>query len=273
MGGKVKMNTNGEKHLKIQMKSGAELDATLLRVREDEVACALLVHGITVDKDEGGMYSRLASDLERAGISTLRFSFSGHGESSGSDIEVNLFDQIEELRGVILTSGSIFDTRPLFIIASSFGAVPTLMMDKELCKKITGLVLWNPVISVEHTFFEPELTWGVENFGLDRISKLAAGDFISVDGFRLSKKFFESLNAIRMKRLSPSDEVKTLVIHGAQDSYVSFHIAKKMCNASGSCEFSEIPNSDHGFDEEENELMARSLTVEWIKKKCKTQLK
>lgn len=258
------MNSSKEKDLRIATKSGAKLDATFLRYCGDEVAGVLLVHGITADKNEGGMYQRLAADLDRTGISTMRFSFSGHGESSGSDLAVNLQSQIEELECAVSNAKSFFGERPFFIVASSFGAVSTLSLDASLLETIDGLVLWNPVLSVEHTFFEPELEWGLENFGADRISQLAPGEFISVDGFRLSREFFESLGLVKNIQLRPIESLNTLIVHGTDDSYVSFEIAKETSSSSDFFDFLEINGSDHGFDGEAFEALARRRTVEWI---------
>jgi pimeloyl-ACP methyl ester carboxylesterase len=263
------MKVKEARHLIRSAHSGFELDATLLRVFGHERASALLVHGITTEKNEGGMYSRLASDLEGVGISSLRFSFSGHGDSSGSDVGVSLDTQTKELESVIQKARSVFESKPLFVIASSFGAVSVLTMTSILWKHINGLVLWNPVLSVNDTFFEPSLAWGKQYFGASRISRLASDDYISVDGFKLSKQFFKSLEPIRNRRLSLNEKSKTLVVHGTNDTYVSFRIAKEMCSDSGSCKFCEIHGSDHGFDGEDNEKKARDCTVEWIVHQCK----
>jgi alpha-beta hydrolase superfamily lysophospholipase len=54
---------------------------------------------------------------------------------------------------------------PLSIVATSFGAVSTALSLRCLDARLHGLVLWCPVLDVRHTFIEPELPWGLENFG------------------------------------------------------------------------------------------------------------
>ena len=253
--------------LSIDLNFGGYLDATLVEA-EGAFGAALLVHGITVDKEEGGMYERLANNLAEIGCSSLRFSFSGHGRSSGSDTEVNVGSQIEEFRQAFSTLKTVCRATSRFVVASSFGAVSTLSALKDISLDLDGLILWNPVLNLRRTFFEPELPWGLENFGTKRISTLSKGEFISVDGFKLSKKFFSSMNDLQSVESNLLDQLPTLVIHGTKDSYVSYEVAMTACDQCKSCTFVPVKESDHGFDGLKNEEMARNATVHWITNLC-----
>lgn len=267
MGSTIGQEEGVQSLMSIELNSGGHLDATLVEA-EGAVGAALLVHGITVDKDEGGMYERLANNLAEIGCSSFRFSFLGHGKSSGSDTEVNVRSQIEEFLQAFSTFKTVCRATPRFVVASSFGAVSTLCALKEISLDLDGLILWNPVLSLRHTFVEPELPWGLENFGIKRISSLKQDEFISVDGFKFSKKFFSSMDDVQSVEKQLIDQLPTLIIHGTRDSYVSYEVAMAACDQCKSCTFVPVKDSDHGFDGLENEEMARTATVDWIKNLC-----
>jgi predicted alpha/beta hydrolase len=63
---------------------GVFLDAVLHPAKADPVGTVVQAHGITVDKDEGGMFVRLAETLSDRGFDVIRFSYRGHGKSGGT---------------------------------------------------------------------------------------------------------------------------------------------------------------------------------------------
>ena len=56
----------------------------LTRPTKNTDKCIVLCHGITVDKDEGGIFTELARKLAEAGFTVFRFDFRGHEESEGT---------------------------------------------------------------------------------------------------------------------------------------------------------------------------------------------
>ncbi len=52
--------------------------------------CIILCHGITVNKEEGGIFTNLAKKLAKVGFAVFRFDFRGHGESEGDSINLTV---------------------------------------------------------------------------------------------------------------------------------------------------------------------------------------
>ncbi|MGY2125906.1 alpha/beta hydrolase [Nocardia gipuzkoensis] len=116
----------------------------------------LLVHGITVDMDEGGgMFIRLAEQLDAAGFNVVRFSFRGHGNSGGTPRGVTVAGECLDLQAAVEAVRERFPG-PLSIVAASFGAVSTTLSLPWLESTLHRLVLWNPVLDLRRTFVEPE---------------------------------------------------------------------------------------------------------------------
>jgi uncharacterized protein len=152
---------------------------------QNSAGTVIQAHGITADLDEGGMFVRLADRLASTGFTAIRFSFRGHGKSEGSQRGVTIAGEMLDLEAVY---EHVDSTRPgpLSIVAASFGAVVAVESLDYLAGRLTSLVLWNPVLDLRRTFLEPELPWGLENFGAAAQESLHRNGYLLVDeGFEL----------------------------------------------------------------------------------------
>jgi uncharacterized protein len=240
------------------------LDAAVHKPARGDLGTVVQVHGITVDMDEGGgMFVRLAERLTQRGFTVVRFSFRGHGRSGGSQRGVTIAGEMLDLQAVVETAVREWPA-PLSIVAASFGAVPVALSLPYL-GRLHGLVLWNPVLDLRRTFLEPELPWGLENFGPERQADLHRKGFLLADGeFELGRVLFEEFRHYRPFDCFIAGRTQALVVHGDQDSYVSYAIAKEAAGARDGCELHTVLGSDHGFDSREREDEAIGVTVEWL---------
>ncbi|APE36858.1 alpha/beta hydrolase [Nocardia mangyaensis] len=225
----------------------------------------LLVHGITVDLDEGGgMFVRLADQLVAAGFDVLRFSFRGHGNSAGTPRGVTVSGECLDLQAAVEEIRARFPG-PLSIVAASFGAVATALSLPWLADRLHRLVLWNPVLDLNHTFLAPELDWGRENFGPEQQKVLEASGYLVVDGtFELGRVLFCEFASYRPLDRFAGSEVRSLIVHGDQDSAVSYEIAADAARSRPGTELHTVVGSDHGFDSREREDEAIRTTVAWL---------
>lgn len=69
------------KKLKFESRDGLKLHGTLTTPACKVVGAILLVHGITSDRSEWGIFDKLAEELTKDGVASLRFDFRGHGRS------------------------------------------------------------------------------------------------------------------------------------------------------------------------------------------------
>lgn len=65
----------------------------------------VLVHGITADLDEGGMYGRSADQLAAASFGVLRLSFRGHGASAGTQRDVTIAGKMLDVEAASARAG------------------------------------------------------------------------------------------------------------------------------------------------------------------------
>lgn len=248
--------------------NGLQLCGIWQMPKEKTKKAIILCHGITVDKDEDGMFLPLANLLSQNGFAVFRFDFHGCGESEGDSVGMTIKGEIEDLNAAVkyvISQG--YDE--IGLLGASFGGgISTFFTAENSTNKLKCLCLWNPVLNYEHTFLNSTVPSRKEN--IDRVKK----DFEEkgwsewgLSKFKIGKQLFEG-----MKTLFPFEELKkvkipTIIIHGDADTHVPFDDSKKYIN-NLSCEkeFVALHGSEHGFHKE-------PFSTEAIQKTCKFFLK
>ncbi|WP_262391682.1 alpha/beta hydrolase [Nocardiopsis sp. CNR-923] len=210
------------------------------------------------------MFVRLADTLSDSGFNVIRFSYRGHGKSGGTPRDVTIAGEMLDLQSVIEHALDMWP-EPLSVLAASFGAVSSSLLLPVLGDRIDSLVLWNPVLDLERTFLHPELPWGVENFGPDQQRELGASGQLLIDGeFPISPVMWREFSLYDPLSAYTSSRVPSLVVHGDQDSYVSYDIARVAASSRTDTDFHTVWGSDHGFDSTEREDEAIRVSVDWL---------
>jgi predicted alpha/beta-fold hydrolase len=73
----------------------------LSKAKKDNDKIIVLCHGLTVDKDEGGIFRQLSENLVENGFDCFRFDFRGHGESGGKQEEMTIAGELTDLLTVV----------------------------------------------------------------------------------------------------------------------------------------------------------------------------
>ncbi len=209
---------------------------------------ALMMHGITVDKDEWqGFYSDMARELARQGIGSLRFDFRGHGESGGSSLDVSIIGEILDVEASVRKLRKYWK-RKIAFIATSLGAGPALLTASEIKSEVSHVVLVAPVLDYALTFLRPRTEWARASFHPEAFRSMKKKGYLLLDGeFKLSPRLIEEFRWIRPYEVLRSLEVPVLLIHGDKDSMVPFSVSKKYFDTSRGSRFVVLRNADHGF--------------------------
>ncbi|GAB1513046.1 alpha/beta fold hydrolase [Actinophytocola sp. KF-1] len=231
---------------------GLRLDAVWHEAGERAV---VLAHGITVDLAENGLFEPLAAALVARGLSVLRFSFRGHGNSDGVDREMTIAGERRDLRAAVSWAG-----RPVAVLGSSFGAVSVTLSLADLADAVRAVVLWQPVLDLRHTFLEPELPRGRALYG-DR-----AGGDVDIEGrFVLGAPLFEEFATTpRPADAFLSAPQPALVVHGDADEHVSHDIARDTALRRPRTDWHSIPGAGHGFLGAKASAEVIETTADWL---------
>ena len=91
-------------YLKVKNPSGELLDV-LVEGNPDSTQAVIMAHGFGTDKHEHGLFDSLVDILSPNHL-TIRFDFSGYGNSEGNQVDVNYHKQAKDLGSIIAWTNS-----------------------------------------------------------------------------------------------------------------------------------------------------------------------
>lgn len=260
---------NMEEKFYFKNSDGLKLCGILTRPSIDNKKCIILCHGITVDKEEGGIFTNLANKLMEKGYVVFRFDFRGHGESEGNSIDLTVSGEKRDLEAAINFLQSL-GYREFGIVAASFGAGATSIFVSEN-KNIKALVLWNPIIDY-HDILNPKLPWTKANFDKEAMERLKKQGYTKIGSkkFKIGINFFPELRKLRPWEGLKNIKMPILFIHGNKDSYVPYKDSVKYSKLFQNAKLETIKGAGHGFhDKKEDADKADKATIQFFLKNFK----
>jgi alpha-beta hydrolase superfamily lysophospholipase len=251
---------------KVSYQSGTVQLSGVLHRHEGKppVATVILVHGIINNKDEDGNFVALAEGLSKKGYEVFRFDFRGHGESEGRSEDVTIAGELQDLRTSIEKADKLSGTKlPLIIVASSFGAVTSILYTASNAQRVAKLVLWNPVLDFRKTFLEAETPWGKTFFNADGYAELRAKGYITVPqtNFRFGRALIAEFDQIKPYRVLQDIKLPVLTVHGTEDTAVPYSVSKEYGTPNALSAFI-THRCDHSFVGIEPIVIRE--TIDWI---------
>lgn len=229
----------------------------------------VLAHGMTVNKEDEGIFVRADEKLQKMGFNTLRFDFRAHGQSTGdSDKDFTISGELADLTTAVkFMQDKGMDW--IGLAGASFGGGITALYAGQNPDLINALLLANPALDYNKCFIEPTTPWAKKHFAnvFDRLKK---DGFIQIGSrqFKVGLQLFEE-----MKSYFPFQELKKyhgplLIIHGDKDSKVTYQDAldayEDLDNQNK--RFEVVEGSEHGFHEEPYETNVTDMIVQFFKK-------
>ncbi len=215
----------------------------------------IIAHGFTSNKDGShGKFPKLAEKLMPLGFATLRFDFSGCGESQADTITVA--KQVKDLKDAIKFMRSKGYSE-IALTGSSLGGLDCLLAYDE---GIITMVLWAPVTkaNMPSAFKSPESRRELKEKGIVTITNKKGV-------FRVSKEFLDERTSLNLKELLYRIACPVLIVHGDHDKIIPLEDSRETLELlpKGS-RLEVIKGADHHFTGRVDEIIG--VTVEWIKK-------
>ena len=236
-----------------------------LRVRARPRAGVLLVHGLTGDRSENGLYDGLAARLDEIGAASLRFDLRGHGKSGGSYEGVAMSGIMAD----IATAHRVLASRvprmaPTFVVAASFaGGLSVCWAEADAaCRKDgedprsgrnlappAGLVLLNPLFDYPRRLLHGKPWWSAARMGLteEGMDALVERGWLDHHGFRIGPAMLNELPCIRPQDRVVGLPMPLLTVHGDADETAPHDISRRCTARARRSEFATIEGADHGF--------------------------
>ena len=252
-----------EEAVEFRSVDGTALRGTL-RTAPRPRAGALLVHGITVDRDEGGFYRTLAEKLDGIDATSLRFDLRGHGRSEGRYEHVTLSGVINDVgRAHGLLASRLPPGAPTFVIAASFGGglAAHWAAASPPSPPPAGLVLLNPLFDYGKRMLFDKPYWDGGGLTPAGLGMLAGRGWLEHGEFRIGPAMLNELFWIRPQASVGSLGVPLLTVHGDADGTVPYDISRRCTEKARDSEFVTIGGADHGFVHPDDEDYAHPDTV------------
>jgi pimeloyl-ACP methyl ester carboxylesterase len=238
----------------------------------------VLAHGITVDKDEGGVFVKLAEALVQKGFAVFRFDFRGHGESGGKSIELTVSGEILDLEAAmseVKASGNRKEFQEYIgkgfdeigLLGASFGGGSSTLYTSKHQKEIKCLCLWNPVLNYEHTFLNPTVPLireKKEHMAKDFIEK--GWTAMGSRKFVVGKILFEDMAKYEPFKTLKDIHIPALIVHGAKDTKVPYEDSVEYVKFLPEGKLVSLEDSEHGFHQPWETEKAIKATVEFFQK-------
>ena len=111
------------KKVKFASCDSLKLQGTLTKPAGSVRGLMLMVHGITSDRSEWGIFDLLAEEVAKEGVASLRFDFRGHGESELDEKLVTLSGILSDTTSAWQELERAADSGEVrrYIVGSSFG--------------------------------------------------------------------------------------------------------------------------------------------------------
>lgn len=183
-------------------------------------ALALLVHGLTGDKDQKGRYVELAELLAEKGISSLRFDMRGRGETSGY---LTPLTAIEDIRTAGVWLGNQFPNLPGLVVARGEGAYASLVA-------LGQNSVWRHMICWEAILFprtSRELQGDYHAYRETGRASLNLPDGSIID---FTADYFEALEKLPSVYSAVRQNLQLTFIHSPNDMIAPLKYVKEFCS-------------------------------------------
>lgn len=172
--------------------NGQKVFGTFVRPdKPEKVPTVLLLHGFTAVRNESiskfvpeGLFARMARELEKHGIASLRIDMRGSGKSEGRFEDLTIESEIEDaLAGVAyLNQLDTVDKEHISVMGLSLGGIVSTATAGRSNYPIRSVVLWNPGINPPAAF--------ITMFGKDNVQNATTDE---------NETYISPLNGIELK--------------------------------------------------------------------------
>lgn len=229
---------------------GLRLAGTFVAPDSPEQAKAVvLVHGGGVTREEGGFFSRLATGLAEAGISSLRFDLRGHGESEGRQEELTLATLLNDIRVALAEVRELSGAARLSLLGASFTGGVCAYYAAKRTSEIDRLVLLNPQLDYKKRTIDSRDYWQDDYLDDEQAQRLSELGYIQFSpSLRHGRPILNEV--FWFEPLAVLGEIKapTLLVHGTEDTFVPVEMSRAALPfLRTEHRLVEIEGSQHGF--------------------------
>lgn len=185
--------------------------------------CLVYCHGFTGDKLEThAIFVKIARMLEKQNVVSVRFDFTGSGESDGEFQDMSMTTEIEDCKEVLkFCSGLNFvDENNINILGFSMGGAIAIVNSVINSNLIKNTILISPAVYMYGLI--------ISQIKGERLSKLLQDGVVNFDGYLLSDMAIQDIFNYKIFDYAKEIKQNTLIIQGTCDESVAPLYSKKL---------------------------------------------
>lgn len=238
--------------------TGETLSAKIDLPEGEPKAYALFAHCFTCSKDLKAV-GNITKSLAESNIATLRFDFTGLGQSSGDFADTNFSSNVDDLVKAYEYMNTEFNA-PSILIGHSLGGAAVLQASHKM----------NSVKAVATIAAPAEPSHVKDNFemSLDEINENGEAK-VTLAGrpFTIKKQFIDDLDEARMKNFIHELGKALIVFHSPIDNTVGIDNASKIFIAAKHPKsFISLDKADHLLADKEDSMYVGKVLATWAEK-------
>lgn len=237
----------GEEKVYFKTSDGLKLCGILSNPQKETDKCVVLCHGITVDKEEDGIFTNLARELNDAGFSVFRFDFRGHGESEGESRDMTIKGETEDLEAAVkFLQKKGF--KKFGILGASFAGGAVSFYTAKHQSTVKAIVLWNAL--VDYCSDEGAATpWAKKYWGKPAFERVEKYGFTEVGSrkYKIGRNLMLEIGVLKPWQELLKLEIPVLFVHGDKDTYISCKDSVKYSKLVKNGSLVIIKGAEHGF--------------------------
>lgn len=196
-----------EQKTTVRAVDGLRLAGTTVVPTPDPSHAVLLLHGEGSTREQGGFYTRLASELAELGVASLRVDLPGHGDSEGVQEELSLSGLLNIIGSALASLRDHAGSAKVTMLATGFTGGVAAGYAARKAQEVDRLVLINPLVDYQDHFVGAHPTWASD---LRDEGRLRLSPSFAVGRAMLNEVFWLQPRGAFGMIAAP-----TLIVHGA----------------------------------------------------------
>lgn len=250
------------------MQKAIELDSNgltlrgMLHVPDDakvgqKIPMVCIFHGFTGNKMEPHfIFVKLSRLLALHGIASVRFDFSGSGESDGDFVDMTISKELAEANHILdyVKSLDFVDNSRIGILGLSMGGAVASMLAGDRHSDIKSLCLWAPAGVMKELMLQTQTP--------EAASAMAKVGYTDLGGLLLGTGFIQDIMKVDIYGKAANFDKNVLLLHGDKDPTVPLVASEKYLSIyKDKATLHIIEGADHTFNNKiwEEKVLAYSL--------------
>ncbi|MGH2576007.1 MAG: alpha/beta hydrolase family protein [Ignavibacteria bacterium] len=225
------------------------------------IAYSVFAHCFTCSKDLK-LIPNIDKALSHSGIATLRFDFTGIGESEGNFPDTNFSSEVED----IISAAEFLRLNymaPQLLIGHSLGGCAAIAAAKNIPSVNAVVTIGTPS---EPSNMSIKLQRTKERASKEGIAETTIGGL----KFRFKKQFFDDVESYRIEPILRNLKKPLLILHSPKDSYTAIENAGRIFQAAKHPKsFVSLDNMDHLMLNKNDAYYVGSIIASWVKRYLK----